>query len=68
MCGSVSELLIAFKINDNDIKEYYESKEDIVSIDESVSDMFGKFKEWILNLLKRIKGLIERFLSKFDYS
>lgn len=54
------------KIEIDTIHSIYESKEDIVSIDESVSDMFGKFKEWILNLLKRIKRLIERFLSKFD--
>ena len=39
---------------------------DLLSITESVSDMFEAFKRWIISLIKKIKELVARFLAKFD--
>lgn len=41
-------------------------EDNIICITESVSEMFDKFKKWIMGLLKKIKEFILKFLAKFD--
>lgn len=38
----------------------------LLSITESVSDMFESFKKWIIFVIKKIKEFVVRFLAKFD--